>query len=207
MLRLNPTLFKSLKTAALAQKVSINAYCVSLLSQKTEVASEHAEVIQKLQKIFSDDLLGVVLFGSTARGTQTATSDVDLMIVLKSRRPIGNVLYRQWDNEFDSAKLSPHFVHLANDLEKVGSLWLEVALEGKTLSDPTRQIEKAIGKLRQLIAQGKFRRLMTYGVPYWKKVACWQYPPIRVMHWSAIWTTRPPLTACGASAVWTTNTI
>ena len=170
-LRLDPQLFRSLKAAALAQKISINAYCVNRLSKRSEVIGSHADVIQKLQKLFADDLVGVVLFGSTARGTQTASSDVDFMIVLNSRCPISTALYRQWDAEFDSANLSPHFVHLSDNIEKLGSLWLEVALEGKTLFDSTGLVENTLRKLRQLIAQGKFRRSMTYGVPYWKKVA------------------------------------
>lgn len=35
-----------------------------------------------LQSLFADDLQGIILYGSKARGTATAESDIDLLVVL-----------------------------------------------------------------------------------------------------------------------------
>ena len=74
LLRVESELFKNLKAKASAQKISINELCKSLL--KKEYSDVGAALnFQKLTSILKDqagiDLIGVVLFGSTARGTAT----------------------------------------------------------------------------------------------------------------------------------------
>ncbi len=178
VLRLDPKLFEELRFQAARQQSSINAYCVSLLNKSKTPAVQLESTVEHLRGQFGDDLLAVVLFGSAARGTQTASSDIDLMIVLKDNIAIGKFLYRRWDAclaEHPEAMLanqiSPHFVHLVSDISLAGSLWLEVAIEGKILWTCSEVLETKLRELRSLIAEGKFKRSYSYGIPYWKKVA------------------------------------
>jgi len=45
-----------------------------------------SKVKQKLQNLFKDDLIALVLFGSQARGDATVESDVDVLVVLKNKQ-------------------------------------------------------------------------------------------------------------------------
>ena len=178
VLRLDPKLFEELRHQAAVQQSSINAYCVSLLKKSKSSAAQLDTTVDHLRSEFGGDLLAVVLFGSAARGTQTISSDVDLMIVLKDDVTIGKALYRRWDaglanhpNAALSEQISPHFVHLVPDVRIAGSLWLEVAIEGKILWTSSQVMETKLRELRNLIAEGKFKRSYSYGIPYWKKVA------------------------------------
>ena len=44
-----------------------------------------------------DDLAGVVVYGSFARGESGDRSDVDLLVVLGTGKPITRALYRGWE--------------------------------------------------------------------------------------------------------------
>ena len=41
------------------------------------------ELVEGLKNIFKDNLVSIVLYGSFARGTNTADSDIDIAIILK----------------------------------------------------------------------------------------------------------------------------
>lgn len=178
VLRLKEDLFAGIRQRAEKEGKSINGYCVELLEKSQNNADEFFELSKSCQKYFGSDLLGMVVFGSVARGTATKASDLDILIILDRSKKLGKDLYTQWDKflERDNVNtfgrdLSPHFVHMVEDLEKLGSLWLEVALEGRVIFEQNAQCTQLLQKIRSKISEGHYKKSYSYGIPYWKKVA------------------------------------
>ena len=121
-----------------------------------------------IEQYFKKDLLGLLLFGSYARQQSFKTSDKDLLIVLQDCIPIKRNLYQEWDNNLAMhfVNVSPHFVHLPK-LIHIGTLWLEVALEGQMIFDRNQQLFGILSKIKQQIEQGKYIRKQAHGHPYW----------------------------------------
>lgn len=165
VLRLDPKTHFELKEEAQAKGESLNSLCLQKL--QGFVASPWSGVVSKVVNQFK--ALGIILFGSTARGEETSKSDIDLLIVLAQDIPINRTLYRDWDREFkDFEKFSPQFVHLTNH-DEIGGIWLEASIDGEILYDPQGEIKRSLQCIRVLIAEGVYQRRMSYGHPYWKR--------------------------------------
>ncbi len=167
VLRLDPELHQELKSQALAHKMSLNEWIKHRL-QGTQALSP-IPIIDRLLKTFSGNLVGVVQFGSSVRNEMHKSSDVDLLLVLKTEFKFDRSIYQKWDREFNGkqdAVLSPQFSHLPVSVE-YSSLWLEIALEGVIHYDPTGQVFATIRKIRDAIAEGRFHRKLSHGHPYW----------------------------------------
>lgn len=164
VLRVDPSLHRQLKREAEARDLSLNEWIVKNLSGTRTVSP--SPVIHTLKKNFESDLIGVIQFGSSVRGEMREGSDVDLLIVLDGRRPVDRSLYSQWDRFITDPVLSPQFSHLPTGPDFT-SLWLEVAIEGVILFDPTKQLDTILRQIRSAIAEGKFSRKMSHGHPYW----------------------------------------
>lgn len=54
-----------------------------------ELKSILSEVKQELKKLYKDDLIEIILYGSYARGDYNENSDIDLLVVLNSIETIG----------------------------------------------------------------------------------------------------------------------
>lgn len=50
-----------------------------------------------LQSLYGERLKGVVLYGSSARGTHTPESDIDLLVLLDGPVNVGAEIFRIWD--------------------------------------------------------------------------------------------------------------
>ena len=134
------------------------------------------DLVEALAREWDKDLIGVVLFGSAARGEATAASDIDILIVLEAGVSITRALYDRWDgmirgrgNRSDE-RVSPQFVVLPSDPSQVGSLWLEVAREGIVVLDPRGRVARFLVALRDYILGGAVTRRVTHGHPYWIRV-------------------------------------
>lgn len=182
VLRLPQELHARLQREARRANESLNQTCANLiitgLSQK---GSEPAllrpvppTLVQGIQREWKSNLLGILLFGSAARGETTQSSDVDLLIVFKQSAPIRRELYQTWDQLLARLQLgkpnlySPQFVSLPEDFRKAGGLWLEVALDGIILWEQDVQISHFFGRIRTMIAEGTVKRKLTHGHPYWE---------------------------------------
>ena len=84
----------------------MNRVCVRRLSTAPTACGQElataAEVIpgsllRGIRQRFADELVGIVLFGSTARGDNTEASDIDLLLVLSPGVVLSRELYRRWD--------------------------------------------------------------------------------------------------------------
>ena len=97
----------------------MNAVCRQVLESHIEKSRSgrpggdaQSSFVNELQELFADSLLGIVLFGSAARGESRESSDIDLLIVLGRDRALSRNLYSLWDERFGAIKESPHFVHI-----------------------------------------------------------------------------------------------
>ncbi len=178
VVRLPPELHASLQNDARSQSLSLNELCRLRLSGQSKPVSGARglgdDLLTALQKL-PVALIGLVLFGSQAKGGATANSDTDLLLVLEEGSILSRDLYSVWDKHFASLlsgatakSLTPHFAVLAPDLESRGSLWLEVSLSGILLWEKfPGKIEKHLIGIREAIANGRFRRKESHGHPYW----------------------------------------
>jgi predicted nucleotidyltransferase len=176
VLRLPPGIHQALRKEALRKRMSLNAVCKMALeayvSSNTRLGPEETaipSIVARIQQILGDALIGVVLFGSAARGESREGSDIDLLIVVRGDKALSRNLYSLWDERFGSIQESPHFVHIPASPMEAGSIWLEAAVDGAMLFDRERAVTRFLGNIRRLITAGKLRRRWAHGHPYWVK--------------------------------------
>jgi predicted nucleotidyltransferase len=177
VLRVSPALHRTLKSQAARRGISLNELCVRAVesylaagqADKTSRANEKQRWFRVIKKLLDESLLGVILFGSTARGEARSTSDIDLLIVVSFDLPLNRRLYALWDENLSEQNYSPHFVHLPENIDSAGSIWYEAAVDGIVLYEEGRQLSRFLGRIRRKIASGGVERRVAYGHPYWTK--------------------------------------
>lgn len=176
MLRLRPIVHENLRDEARRRQVSLNMICQQALEgyltrNHPTIGADRskAPLVAAISALVGEALIGVVLFGSMARGESREDSDMDLLIVIRRSIPLTRGLYARWDERFAPNEGSPHFVHLPLDAMDAGSVWLEAAVDGIVLHDVDEEVARFLGSLRRLIASGRLKRLSAYGHPYWVK--------------------------------------
>ena len=171
LLRLPPALHAELRGAARRSGVSLNEYCVrALAAPGMDPAGPGAAIAARAVAHFGPDLVGVLLFGSWARGEATATSDIDALVVVEASRPITRALYHEWDRtalEHDGHPIEVHLVGMPTLEGAPGTLWLEAALDGVVALDRDGRIARHLGRVRRDIAAGGRIRRRVHGQPYW----------------------------------------
>lgn len=171
VLRLPPPLHASLRDAARQAGLSLNEYCVRVLASAPGAAvGPGAVVAARAATAFGDDLVGIVVHGSWARGEATAASDVDVLVVLEPTCRVTRATYATWDLEpmvFEGREVDVHFASLPDEAVDPGPMWLEVAIDGIVMSDRDHRIDRYLGALRRRIAAGAWTRHLAQGHPYW----------------------------------------
>ena len=125
--------------------------------------------VQAASAVLGDDLVGVVLFSSLARGEANASSDVDLLVVTSRRVPLGRRLYLAWDEVCSDQTVNPHFAQVPATVLSAGSLWYEIAIDGIVLLESGKQVSDVLRKIRKAIADRLIERKDAYGHGYWIK--------------------------------------
>jgi hypothetical protein len=177
LLRVDPALHAALRASAENLGLSLNDYCSRKLALPVDAAALAGgapAVVRQAVDLHGDDLVGVVVFGSWARGEVRDSSDVDVLVVLDRRMPLARSLYRRWDERpacWDSRPVEAHLVHLPERGCVPSGLWAEVALDGLVVYERGRQVSEALGTVRRLIARGQLVRRTSRGQPYWSEVA------------------------------------
>ena len=178
LLRIDPGLHAALRRAAAEIGVSLNDYCARKLaapsgSQLGSVSA--AQAVVQAGSLLGDGLVGVIAFGSWARGELRQSSDIDLLVVVDGRVRLTRDLYRQWD---EAAGLSdephpvePHFVHLPKRRGAALGLWAEVAVDGIVLFERGLELQRRLVAIRRDIAEGRIVRRLVHGQPYWVEAA------------------------------------
>jgi len=171
VLRLVPRLHAMLREEAAAAGTSLNDWCGRVLAAPGCGGLEPASnVIRAIRSHQEANLLGVVAYGSFARGELAAGSDVDLLVVLAGRVPITRALYREWEGvvpDWDGREVDLHFVHLPEAGGPVSGTWAEAAVGGIVLHDRDLTVSRRLIDIRGRIAAGEFVRRMAQGQPYW----------------------------------------
>lgn len=175
VLRIDPGLHAALRTAAAAADLSLNEYCArKLAAPAVEVRGPLAEALARSVSAGGGALVGVVGFGSWARGEMTDDSDVDLLVVLERSLPISRGLYRAWDRNplwWEGHRVEPQFVHLPSESTTASGLWAEAAADGIVVFDPVLRVSRWLGVVRRQIAEGRIVRHEADGQPYWVEAA------------------------------------
>jgi predicted nucleotidyltransferase len=176
VLRIDPALHARLREDAGEAGVSLNDYCSrKLAAPASAVTGPAVDVIVRADELFRRDLVGVVAFGSWARDELSATSDVDLLVVLRPSVPITRELYRKWDVDpplrWESRPIEVHLVHLPEEEARVTGLWAEAALDGVVLFDREFAVSHRLVQIRRRIQANELVRRVVHGQPYWVSVA------------------------------------
>jgi hypothetical protein len=169
-------LHAALRAAATALGVSLNEYCATKLALPIGSligAGAARAVVERAAALLGADLVGVVVFGSWARGESGPTSDVDTLIVVDARRSVTRGIYREWDREtltWDGHAVEPHFVHLP-EVDAIGTVWAESAVDGIVLFERDLEVSRRLAAVRREIVAGRLVRRFIHGQPYWAEVA------------------------------------
>jgi predicted nucleotidyltransferase len=171
VLRLDPRLHAVLRQDAAAAGASLNEWCSRALAAPGAAGLAAATaVVAAIRAHAGASLLGVVAYGSFARGELAAGSDVDLLVVLSAEVKITRSLYRQWEGvvpAWDGREVDLHFVHLPDAGAPVSGTWAEAAVCGIPLSDRDLVVSRRLIEIRTRIARGELVRRMSQGQPYW----------------------------------------
>ena len=171
LLRLPVALHRTLKRAAAGESISLNEYCVRRLTVGAGLAAQPsaAAVMVRAMAAGGDALVGVIVYGSWARGEAGPASDIDLLVVLDAARPLTRILYRDWDADpvtWDGRPVDPHFVHLPEGGPASG-VWGEAAIDGVILFESGLRLSAVLAQVRRDIVAGRLVRRIAHGQPYW----------------------------------------
>lgn len=179
IVRLSAKNHRQLKAAALNQGLSLNKLCQKLLGEKESFDKRELKepiepdlgttvrlAVRQILDHYKDVVVGIILYGSVARGQQRENSDVDLLVVVDQSRKIDRDIY-SLNFRLGSKELSPFFVHLPDAEQDFRGIWLEVAMDGIVLFDRDLSVSKYLSLARYAIASGKVTRKTTYGHSYW----------------------------------------
>jgi predicted nucleotidyltransferase len=176
VIRLRPSVHESLRKEAKRRQLSLNVYCqqaleASLVNNVLSGGIEPAKapLVTAISDLVGDALEGVVLFGSMARGESRASSDRDLLVIVRRSLPLTRGLYTRWDESSFPGEVSPHFVHVPLQAMDAGSLWLEAAVDGIVIYEVNEEVSRFFGSVRRLIASGRLKQLSAHGHHYWVK--------------------------------------
>lgn len=131
-----------------------------------------------------DRLVGVVLFGSRARGDHRPDSDWDVLVIAEGLPEHPLERHRRLVDA-----LRPRFAGLVSLLAKtpeefeayLSAIYLDIALDGKILFDPRGYAADKLSRLRGIIERKGLDRERTPAGDRWR----WRKPPPR--HWSIEW--------------------
>lgn len=170
LLRISPGLHAVLRSAAAGAGVSLNEHCARKLAAPGTPEGPVFEIVQRATAQFGVGLMGIVAFGSWARGEASDQSDVDLLLVVGPEVAIVRRLYRPWDEAplvWEGRPVEVHIVHLPELADPPLGLWSEAALEGVVLFERGLELSRRLVGLRRRIAAGDVSRRYANGVPYW----------------------------------------
>lgn len=195
ILRLNPDLHLELQRAAKKLEVSLNSTCISIIESfiknpgHTPLHSidDQPRSFPPLNEIFlsmviehwKSQCMALIIFGSAVRGEMKHGSDIDLLLVCPNEIELNRTLYSKWDQFYAKIikknkplwKVTPHFVHLPQSYHDAGGIWYEVAMEGEILWKNNTNTPHILQAIRLAMAEGKIKRQVSHGHPYWIKIA------------------------------------
>jgi predicted nucleotidyltransferase len=186
LLRISPDLHRRLRDRAARQGISLNRLCAGILEAAANPREGTREIegeitgaalsslVERCRSVFGQDLLGLVIFGSMARGEEFPDSDVDILVIVDRRCRLRRSLYERWANEIEPVindplgrELSPHFCYPPSSPEEAGGLWLEVSIDGVVLWERDAAVSRHLRAIRRYLASGGAMRRIQHGHGYW----------------------------------------
>ena len=175
VLRIDPELHARLRDEAEAAGVSLNELCARKLSVSLPLLPlPAAAAVERALGQLGAALIGVVAFGSWARGEATEASDIDLLLVVRPDVPLVRALYAPWDADplqWDARPVEPHLVRLPETGARASGLWAEAALDGIVLYERDLAVSRWLVEVRRRVLTGELQRRETHGHPYWVEAA------------------------------------
>ena len=171
LLRIEPALHEALRAAARAARLSLNDYCsAKLTAPGVDPSGPASRVVHHAAGSIGGALVGVVAYGSWARGEAGDDSDVDVLLVLAPGSSVTRRLYRDWDRAtltWDGHGVEPHFARLPAPDDPITGLWAEVAIDGIVLFERGLVVSRYLARVRRRIATGELTLRHAHGQPYW----------------------------------------
>jgi hypothetical protein len=173
VLRLPLALHELLTARARTLRLSLNEYCVRMLSGPESMLIRETGAIDVRSRAFAvagARFVGLIVHGSWARGEARSSSDIDVLVVVDSGLALNRALYRAWDQtplSWGGRTVDAHFLHLPADPGRAGGVWCEAAIDGMVLHDRDGRIEETLQRIRHAIADGRLVRRHAHGQPYW----------------------------------------
>ena len=169
LLRLPTALHLRVQGKAQLLRASMNSVLVQAIEQGLSVGNAEKTnplIIKMACEQFGGAFIGLLMYGSRARGDAYEGSDTDLLLVVDHTVRIERDLYRLWDAKLPE-DISLTISCVPKRAENAGSLWLECALDAKILYDPKGVLRKRLAEIKELIVSGAFTRRTTHGQGYW----------------------------------------
>jgi hypothetical protein len=119
-------------------------------------------------------LVGVVAFGSWARGRATTASDIDLLVVAERDFALTRSVYGALDDPpltVAGRAVELHVVRLPDRDGRITGVWAEVAIDGIVLFERGMLVSTYLAEVRRGIVGGRLARRTVHGQPYWHEVA------------------------------------
>jgi hypothetical protein len=169
LLRLPASLHHLVQVKAKELDSSVNSVLVQAIQNGLsigEVEKIMPRVIETARAQFGAAFLGLLLYGSRARGDAYEGSDTDILLVVDRSVRIERELYRSWDTMLPEG-ISLSMSILPATADDAGSLWLECALDAKILYDPKGLLRRRLDEIKARIVSGAYVRRTTHGQGYW----------------------------------------
>lgn len=129
-------------------------------------------VLNDLKKRYTDELVGVIEFGSVVQQTARPSSDHDILVVVSDQVKLSRDLYYELDKQvfyIDKRPVSLTLAHLPKSVKEASGFWLDVASYGKILFDKKKSIESFFFLVAEEIKNNVIVRRESHGQSYWKR--------------------------------------
>jgi len=157
--------------------MSLNDYCARKLTApigNINGLRGGTAAVERAAALLGSGLVGVVAYGSWARGEAADSSDVDVLVVVDTGVALSRALYRAWDERpvtWEGRPVEVHFTHMPAFDERVGGVWAEAAIDGIVLFERGVDVSSRLVAVRHEILAGRLVRRVVHGQPYWAEVA------------------------------------